>query len=225
MRRIFLSFFVFAGCVLSASAQNVKSLSELNASRVEEAIPSKQQLKQQEAIEKKAKKQAKQKAKEMEAAGWGAATGADALDLQLADMILRQNSRNGGTPSFFVESATAIAGNYAMARKQALARCRTALVQNMGMEIAGLIEASEGNIELSQGQHETMSKYLDTFKQHYEQRLGKTDVIVEAMREKAGGGVEAYISISYSAQEYLHQFINSVKEQDPELAEKLGTLF
>lgn len=225
MRRIILSFLVFGGCLSSASAQNVKSLSELNATRVEEAVPSKQRLKQQKAAEKAAKKQAKQKAKEMKAAGWVAATGTEALEVQLAEMIVLQNSRNGDAPCFFTESATAIAGNYAMARKQALARCRTALVQNMGMEVAGLIEASEGNIELSRGQHETVSKYLDTFKQHYEQRLGKTEVVVEAMREKADGGVEAYITISYSAQEYLHQFLGHVKELDPELAEKLGVLF
>lgn len=224
MKSIIISLFLFSLCFLTASAQSVTSLSELNAKRVEESIPSKQQLKQQKSIEKAAKKEAKNKVKEMKGSGWKAAFGTNSLDEQFTEMVMRQNSRNGKVPCYYTEVATAVAGNYGLARKQAIARCRTALVQNMGMEIAGLIEASEGNIELSKGQHETMAKYLDTFKQHYEQRIGATEVVVEAMREKADGSVEAYIGISYSAQEYLHQFINSLKEQDPELAEKIGEI-
>lgn len=222
---LLLTFGIFAGSVLTASAQNVQATSAPTASRVEAAAPSKQQLKQQKAAAKMAKKQARQQAKEMAAAGWRAATGTDALVLQLAEKALRESSISGDARDYFVETAMATDVSYAKARKQALMRCRKALVQSMGVEIVRLVEASESSIELSEGQHEALSRYANTFRLHYEQRLGKTDVIVEAMREKADGGIEAFISVSYSAQEYLHQFLNSVKEQDPDLAEKLETLF
>lgn len=225
MRRIVLCLSVFCACAFSTVAQTVTTLSELNAQRVAETVLTPQQVKAEKKLMKEARKAAKARAKAMKAEGWKPAAGTASLEEQLTERLAREMRKNGNLPAYYLEATTVNGGSYGVARKQVIARCRAALVQNMGMEIAGLIKDSDKNIELSNGQHETLAQFIDDFQEHYEKRLGRTEVVVDAVREKENGGVEVHVCISYSSQECVHTFLNMVKEQDPEIAEKLESVF
>lgn len=203
-----------------AAAQSVNSMAQLNAQRVAEAVPTEAQIKQAKAIEKEARKAAKTEAKNMKAAGWKPAPAADELIVQLTERNIRQRTRSGSAPAYFIATTTARGGSYGIARKQAMARCRAEIAQNLRTEIAGLIETAEQNIELSAGQHETLAKYCDTGMQHYEQNLGRTENVVEAVRESEGS-TEVLISLTISSTQLLTAFIEGLAQQDADAAQKI----
>ena len=198
VKSIVMALFIgaFVGHVESANAQVVstKEQKEIIKNRRELA---KQTRKQVEAnVWKDARKQAKKLSKE----GWQPYPGSPTLETQQSDLLMRRYELEGNFPRYVLGAGTASAKSSGVARKQAVARARVDLATNIGSEVAALIEESVSSNEYSSAEQETFAKIQESSKTLVQQSIGRTDVVYEIMREKAGSyEVSVYISCDGSA--------------------------
>lgn len=211
-----------AAMVMPATAQNVTTIADINQHRVEQAVLSKEQVKAQKAMLKQAKKQAKGAAKRDQAQGWIPAPGTPDLVTQYTEMYLRELSCKGKVrPPYYLSHSTGVAGSYGVARKLAEARCRAELAEAQGTRIAGIISESIKNIELTRKETETIANYQAEIKQHFEAILGRSETLIEAIRE-TDESVEVLMYLSYSWREIFSSVIDLIAEKDPVLAKKIS---
>lgn len=174
-------------------------------------------------IDAKALKEAKAQAKIDKKAGWMPCAGTATLEKQQTEVYLRKSQLKGNFSRYIFGSGQAVAKTEAIARKQALTRARVDIASNLKTEVAALTESTESNTELSNGDVETITKWIDTSKVLAQQTLGRTETIYEAYR-KTDVGVEVHVIVTYDGQKAMDTLLQSFGEDQAELKAKLENL-
>lgn len=151
---------------------------------------------QDDKVSKTSRKQAKQMAKE----GWLVAPGGLALEKQIENSALYQNSfeDDGVTPKFVWGDATSIGEHYDGAKMQALEIARMNLASNIESNITKLVEANNSNKQLVAEEAASVSKAITAAKSFVTQKLGQTIIVIETYRRLKNKNYEVRVQIFYS---------------------------
>ena len=217
VKTIVMALFIgaFVGHVESANAQVVstKEQKEIIKNRKELAKQTRKQ------VEANVWKDAKKVAKQLKKDGWKPFPGSPTLETQQSDMMMRRYELEGNFPRYVLGEGTASAKSSGVARKQAQARARVELASNIGAEVAALTEGSESNNEYSSAEQETVAKMLESNKILVQQSIGRTEVVFEAYREKAGS-TEVLVWICCDGSAAKSAIYKAFNEEQKELREK-----
>ena len=220
MKFIALSLVVALGW--AASTQSMSAQSKQQFEQQKEIIKQRKELanmtrKAQEAnIWKDAKKAAKQMKKE----GWMPMPGSPTLETQMNDCLVRRYMLNGNFPKYILGEGTASAKLADAARKHALANARVELAGTLGFEVAALVEEGTNNNAYSEEEQETLSKVMQSSKTLIQQKVGRTEVVMEAYR-KVGNSTEVMIRISADGNVSKAAILSMFGEDQKELRDKL----
>lgn len=223
MKKILIIAIMALTCSATTFAQG-KVEEVLKKSQEELVKERKENLKlAEDAIKSKAMKLAKKQAKELKKQGWKAAAGSLTIEQQLTDVYIKSHLLEKNFPQYIIGRSTASSSSYGVARKQALARARVDIVTQMKAEIAGLTEVTDSNIELSEGEVETVAKMVDTSQTLFQQNLGKTDVILDIYRE-VDNKTEAMVIVSYDGKIAKQALLDMFEQDRAEIKQKLQEL-
>lgn len=168
-------------------------------------------------------KQAKKQAKQWKKEGWKASPGAPALEQQMNDALMCQYELDGDFPRYIVGRSSAVAGTFALARKQAIARARVDIASSIQTEVTELLEDSEMNTEMSAAEVESVGKMLATGQQFVQQTLGRTNVVFEAFRER-NGKTEVMVNVSYDGRAAKSTVLKLFEKESDALRQKMDNL-
>ena len=220
MKFIALSLFVALGW--AASTQSISAQSKQQFEEQKALIKQRKELANmtKKAQEANAWKEAKKAAKQMKKEGWLPMPGSPTLETQMNDYLLRRYMQNGNFPKYILGEGTASAKNSDAARKHALANARVELAGNVGMEVAALVEEGTNNNAYSEEEQETLSKLMQSSRTLIQQKLGRTEVIMEAYR-KIGNSTEVMVRISADGSVSKAAILSMFNEDQKELRDKL----
>lgn len=207
-------------CMQPVAAQTddyIKEQKEIIKNRREMAKLTRKQV--SENVWKQSKKQAKQWKKE----GWKAAPGSASLEQQMNDVLTCQYELEGEFPRYIIGRSSAVAGTYALARKQAISRARLDIASSIQTEVAELVENTELNTEMSAAEVETVGKVMATGQQFVQQSLGRTSVVFEAYRER-NGKTEVMVNVSYDGREAKSTVMKMFEKEGEALRQKMDKL-
>lgn len=220
MKKILLTALMALTCSATIFGQ-IKTDAPLAKSQKELTKERKENLNLAEnAIKSKAMKEAKKQAKELKKQGWKAAVGSLTIEQQLTDVYIKSHLLDGNFPQYIIGRSTATSASYGVARKQAITRARVDIVSQMKVEIAGLTEVTDSNIELSDGEVETIAKMVDTSQSLFQQNLGKTDVILDIYRE-VDKKTEAMVIVSYEGKMAKQALLDIFEQDRADIKQKL----
>lgn len=209
------------GVVLFCSAMSVSAQS--NAVKDQKAICA-ERIKLAKLAKKQAEanvwKDAKKAAKALEKEGWKPVPGSPTLETQQNDMMLRRYELKGNFPKYLVGRGTAVAQTAGTARKQALTRAKVDLAGSIGAEVASLTENEETNIELSSDEQQTVGKTIESSQVMVQQSIGRTEVVMEALREN-GTSVEVMVYICCESKSVMKEVLKAFEKDHEALREKL----
>ncbi|MBO4662127.1 MAG: hypothetical protein J5630_05450 [Bacteroidaceae bacterium] len=174
-----------------------------------------------EAIKEKASKEAKKSAKQMEKEGWKPFPGTETLEKQMHNSMLAKYERYNGMPAYIIGQGTATAANLDAARNVARKRAIANIAENLGTAIASITEASDSNIELTDGEVETINKTMTSSQQFFQREIGQTNDIVQIYRNKDGNKVEVMITKSYDGKRAQQAVLKAFEKESAELRAKL----
>lgn len=168
-------------------------------------------------------KQSKKQAKIWKKEGWKASPGAPSLEQQMNDALMYQYELDGDFPRYIVGRSSAVAGTFALARKQAIARARVDIASSIQTEVTELLEDSEMNTEMSASEVESAGRMLATGQQFVQQTLGRTTVVFEAFRERSGK-VEVMVNVGYDGRAARSTVLKLFEKESDELRQKMENL-
>ena len=174
-------------------------------------------------LAKKLSKEAKKQAKVLSKEGWQTAPGAPEMEEQLLELLTRQYDRQGGMPAYIIGRSTAKSSSMGLARKQAETRARADIAAQIEAEFSELIETTDTNIELSNGEVETMGKIVATSRQLINQKLGRTEVVMELYRTVDGHTIYQ-MAVSYDGNMAKSDLRAAFEKESAELRAKLDQL-
>lgn len=220
MKFIALSLFVALGW--AASTQSISAQNKQQFEEQKELIKQRKELANmtKKAQEANAWKEAKKAAKQMKKEGWLPMPGSPTLETQMNDYLLRRYMSNGNFPKYILGEGTASAKNSDAARKHALANARVELAGNVGMEVAALVEEGTNNNAYSEEEQETLSKLMQSSRTLIQQKLGRTEIVMEAYR-KIGNSTEVMVRISADGSVSKAAILSMFKEDQKDLHDKL----
>lgn len=173
------------------------------------------------AINEKASKEAKKSAKQMAKDGWKPLPGTETLEKQMYNSMLASYEKYNGMPAYIIGQGTATATNLDAARNVARKRAIANIAENLGTAIASITEASDSNIELTDGEVETINKTMTSSQQFFQREIGQTSDIVQAYRNKDGNKVEVIITKSYDGKRAQQAILKAFEKESAELRAKL----
>lgn len=218
MKRFFIMAVAALMCATATMAQTTKE--ELKALNKERKIAQKYTEKQ---LGDKALKMAKKEAKRFAKEGWKAEAGALPLEKQYEENYIKMYAMDGKFPRYILGTGTATAASHGVARKQAMARARVEIANQLSQEIAALTEETTTNLEVNNLEAETVSKMVETSKLLTQQTLGKTVTVLEAFRT-TDKGTEYKVIVSYESKAAIKSLLDSFKEDEADIKQKLEEL-
>ena len=220
MKFIALSLFVALGW--AASTQSISAQDKQQFEDQKAIIKQRREMAKltKKSVEANAWKEAKKAAKEMKKAGWKAMPGSPTLETQMNDYLVRRYMLSGNFPKYIVGQGTASAKLSDVARKHALANARAELAGSIGMEVAALVEDGANNNAYTQEEQETLDKMMHTNKQIIEQKIGRTEIIMEAYRV-VGNSTEVMVRISADGSVSKAAILSMFSEDQKSLRDKL----
>lgn len=168
-------------------------------------------------------KQAKKQARIWKREGWKASPGAPSLEQQMNDALMYQYELDGEFPRYIVGRSSAVAGTFALARKQAIARARVDIASSIQVEVTELLEDSEMNTEMSASEVESVGRMLATGQQFVQQTIGRTTVVFEAYRER-DGKVEVMVNVGYDGRAARSTVLQLFEKESDGLRQKMEDL-
>lgn len=153
---------------------------------------SKKDLKQ---IEKDAKNEAKNYS------DWKVLPGALPLQRQLEESYKMQREREDGEPKYIMADGNAIAQNYNAAKLQAVDAAKLRIAADIETEIAGMVESSLTNKELSTEDAASISEMTSASKSKIAQSLGRVLTVVELYQNHSNKTVNVMVRLAYSSQQ------------------------
>ena len=144
-------------------------------------------------------KMAKKESKHLTRSGYYVVPGALPIRKQLERAYTMENEYDSiGFPKFFITSGIAIAQNQSSAMAHATAVAKVSLANMVKSNIAGIIETSLSNNQLTNDEAKSISKVVSAYTDLIAQELGRIIPVVVLYR-KVGDNYEANVRIAYNA--------------------------
>lgn len=153
-----------------------------------------------EQIDAKVSKATKKEVKRLKKEGWQVAPGGLPIERQLerSYMLMMQYDEDM-MPKYIPGSGTSVGENYDAAKVQAQALSMQSLAGTISQEVAGLIENTVDNKQLTAGEAASVVKTLSNSAALIEQRIGRTIPVVELYRVLPNNNKEVRVMIFYSS--------------------------
>ncbi len=214
----FLFLLVWAGLIVTfAPSIHAQSLSKRDVKKIKKELQS------------KAVKTARKEAKRLKKQGFYIPPGALPMDKQLEKAYIRQyEMTDDGWEKYITGNAMSIGGTKIASKNQAIEAAKLELAGKLETRIAGLIENSIANEQITQEEAVSLTKTVTASKNIISQKLGRIAVLFEAYRDH-GENTESTIMIATSydlalnaAKETLRQ---ELRDDAEELHKKLDKIF
>ncbi|NOX86118.1 MAG: hypothetical protein GXO86_09165 [Chlorobi bacterium] len=164
-------------------------------------------------MKSRAYKQARKDAKKYRKEGFYVAPGALPLDKQLEkSWTMQYETDKKGNPKYFVASGNSVAETQTAAKLQAGETAKLNLAGQISTSIAGLIENSIANQQLSAEEAASVTKTVAASKNLIAQKLGRVLTTVE-MYKKMGNNIESNIFLAYNYQMALETGKKVIRQQ------------
>ena len=179
-------------------------------------------------IEKKAMKDARKEAKKLTKDGFKVAPGQLPMDKQIeATWIKRYEMDDKGNKMWFVSDARALGETHSAAKMQANEVAKINLANQIGSEVAGLVETNIANAQLNAEDAASVTETVATFKSLVGAKIGRTSTFFEADRA-VDKNTEVFITIGYNykdAVEMAKDIIrNEMKEKTKVQSEQIDQI-
>ena len=149
-------------------------------------------------IEKKAMKDARKEAKKLTKEGFKVAPGQLPMDKQIeATWIKRYEMDDKGNKMWFVSDARALGETHSAAKMQANEVAKINLANQIGSEVAGLVETNIANAQLNAEDAASVTETVATFKSIVGSKIGRTSTFFEADRA-IDKNTEVFVTIGYN---------------------------
>ncbi len=177
----------------SACFADVQEAKQIRKERQEIRKLSRQELNE------KASKDAKKEAKRLTKEGWVVSPGTLPLEKQLDRVYLMQCEYDENLyPKYIIASAQSIGENYDAAKTAATSLAITNLAGQIQTEVAGIIENTVANNQLSAEDAASITETVMSSKNLISQSIGRTLVVVECYRELKNKNKEVLVRIAYN---------------------------
>lgn len=220
MKIIALALFVALGW--AASTQSMSAQDKQQLERQKEIFKQRKEMTKlaKKSLEDNRWKDAKKAARQMKKEGWMPMPGSPSLETQINDYLTRRYTLNGNFPKYIVGEGTASAKLADAARKHALANARVELAGSIGAEVAALVEEGTNNNAYSAEEQETLSKLMQSSKTLIQQKIGRTEIVMEAYR-KVGNSTEVIVRISADGTVSKAAILSMFNDEQKGLRDKL----
>lgn len=146
----------------------------------------------------KAVKKARKEAKKITKEGFRVSPGQLPMDKQIENVWnKRMQTDNEGRPAFYIADARAVGETHSAAKMQALEMAKINLVNQIGTEVAGLVETKVANTQLDAQDAASVTESVATFKSLAGSKMGRTLTLFEASRN-IGKNTEVMVTLGYS---------------------------
>lgn len=215
--RKYLFIAVLFGC-MSAMAQGVvKSPTDVIRERKE------MNKMTGKAVDQKVTKSAKKEAKSLAKEGWKPGPGTLPVDRQLDEVYRKQVEMKGDAPKYIMGNSQNTGDNYTAAKKAAMEFARQSVAEQIGAEVAELINIKVGNSETGIADAESVTQIVSEGKSLVQQKIGKLPIVQEIYRE-VNGKVQVRLSVAYDTKLAKAALMQSLENASEETRKQLDEL-
>lgn len=222
MKRIVMTLLL---CCFVAGINAQDLLPQTRAERKEMIKERREAQKNDKALEKQIKKQVKTNTKALKKQGWTVQPGVDPIDMQLQNYYKQKYAMIGEFPAYIMGEATGRGANFTGARKAAQTTAKVDICDQLEAEVAELTEQSVSNKEINLREAESITSTLASSKILVQQKLGRTQTMLEIYRVK-DGMTEVRMILSYDGNtaksDLMKAFEAASKDQQERLMKILG---
>ncbi|OYT17853.1 MAG: hypothetical protein B7C24_00285 [Bacteroidetes bacterium 4572_77] len=169
-------------------------------------------------IKKKALKDARKEAKRLKKDGFKVAPGQLPMDKQIEQVwIKRYETDNEGNKMWFITDARAVGESHSAAKMQANEVAKIAIANQIGAEVAGLIETNIANSQLNAEDAASITETVATFKSIVGSKLGRINTLFDASKT-IDKNTEVFITLGYSYASAVEMSKKILREQLKEKA-------
>jgi hypothetical protein len=164
-------------------------------------------------IHSKSMKEARKESKKLAKEGFAVSPGQLPMDKQIEDVWLKRRATDDeGTPMYFIADARSVGETHAAAKMQAYELAKINLAGQIGTEVAGLIETTVANSQLSAEDASSVTQTIGTFKSKVISEMGRILTLLEASRN-IDKNSEVYITLAYSQKTAMEMAKKIIREE------------
>ena len=177
------------------------------------------------AIDKKLMKMAKKEAKRIAKQGWEPASGTLPLEVQLYKLYIKEYTMEGSWPKYIIGRDQATGSSIGGAKLQAETQARVDIARQIGVEVAGLIENSKGNKEISDNDASSIISTMSETQEKFNHTLRRTENAVQMFRKLADGKYQFSMTVTYDGSVAKDDLLKIFEEKSADMKAKLEKLF
>lgn len=177
------------------------------------------------AVDKKLMKMAKKQAKNYSKKGWEPATGALPLEIQLYKLYVKEYTMDGSWPKYLIGRDQATGSSMGGAKLQAETQARVDIARQIGVEVAGLIEKSKGNKEISDDDAASITSTMMESQEKFNHTLKRTENAVQMYRKLSNGNYQFSMTVTYDGSVAKDDLLKIFEEKSADMKSKLQKLF
>lgn len=164
-------------------------------------------------LEAKVNKETKKEVKALQKEGWKVAPGALPLEKMMQRSYeLQYEFDDDLMPKYYNGEARPIGESYDAAKMQAMALAKVSLAQQISSEIAGLVENSVDNKQLTSDQAASVVRTLSNSKELIAQKIGRVIPVVEMYRILPNKNYQVSMRVFYKADLAKEAAIEAVRQ-------------
>jgi hypothetical protein len=199
MKTKLIATFILLGSFVTSYGQTTKE--QIKEAQLKEKSIEKKDKALTNAISDKATKLARKESKRLAKEGWKVSAGALPLEKQLDETWKKQYERDENDyPKYIIANTKTIGTNYSAAKNQALNLAKVELAGLISTHVAGLVENTVANQDLSNQEAASIVKTIDASKSIIAQEMGRTVVLLEVYRVLPNKNTEVQIRIAYNVE-------------------------
>ncbi len=199
MKTKLIAIFILMGSFVTSYGQTSKE--QIKDAQLKEKSIQKKDKALTDAISDKATKLARKESKRLAKEGWKVSAGALPLEKQLDETWKKQYERDENDyPKYIIANTKTIGTNYSAAKNQALNLAKVELAGLISTHVAGLVENTVANQDLSNQEAASIVKTIDASKSIIAQEMGRTVVLLEVYRVLPNKNTEVQIRIAYNVE-------------------------
>lgn len=159
-------------------------------------------------------KDARKEAKTYEKQGYKVMPGKMALDKQLESAWIAQTKEESdGQATYFVASTTSKGGNYSAAKTMADNQAKLDIANQVGAKVGQIITNKMTNLDLGEGDRQSMTDMLASSKTVVAQSLGRTETVLEIYKDLEKGQVEVMLTVVYNVKNAVREAVKAMRTQ------------
>ncbi|MDO4801441.1 MAG: hypothetical protein Q4A15_04680 [Prevotellaceae bacterium] len=176
-------------------------------------------------IDKKLMKMAKKEAKRIAKEGWEPVHGTLPLEVQLYKLYVKEYTMDGSWPKYIIGRDQAIGSSIGGAKLQAETQARVDIARQIGVEVAGLIENSKGNKEISDNDVSSITSTMSETQEKFSHTLKRTENAVQMFRKLDNGNYQFSMTVTYDGRMAKDDLLKIFEEKSADMKAKLEKLF